>query len=100
MANSQPTARDAMAPADDLLDQVVEAVLIEATRETAPEPTTAAGAPESDAEVFLRRATAFLNARADRAELIEKLRASVGDHSGEPKPERSHTQAASDKKPE
>ena len=100
MANSQPTSRDAMAPTDDLLDEVVEAALIETTRETEPKPSAAVAPGESDAEAFLQGAVAFLNTRADCAVLIEKLRALVRDHSGEAKPERSEANGAPDPKSE
>jgi hypothetical protein len=99
MANLGSTTRDATAAADDLLDQVVEAALIETTRET-PAPPIPARTPESEAEAFLQRAAAFLNARADRAEILEKLRASVADQSREPKAERPDARDGADSKPE
>jgi hypothetical protein len=100
MANSQPTSSDARAPADDLLDEVVEAALIETTREMEPELPAAVAPGEAEAEAFLRGAVAFLNTRADCAALIEKLCALVGTQSGEAKPERPDADGGSDGKSE
>ena len=62
---------------ETLLDEFVEAALVEAGRDA--EAAALLGEPgEADsAAAFLQRAAAFLSTRSDRAELLEKLRASI-----------------------
>ena len=100
MANSRPISRDATAPADDLLDEVVEAALIEATRETTLEPSSPGAPPESAAEAFLQRAVAFLSTHPDRLAILEKLRAAVDKDAGRSNQEQSDRNGAADGKPE
>ena len=97
-----PLDQEETAASDDaLLDQVVEAALIEAACDTVPElavPPAAAGF--ESAEAFLQQAATFLNARTDCAELLERLRASITGLPTEQKPAAPSEPGASDSKPE
>ncbi len=82
-----------------LLDEFVAAALAETERDDAEESASRQAALAAEqVEAFLQRTAAFLNARADRAELLEKLRASIADTSAEPKPKPAAD--TSDRKPE
>lgn len=77
LRSTWPHDKRTVADDETLLDEFVEAALVEAGRDA--EATALLGEPgEADsAAAFLQRAAAFLNARSDRAELLEKLRASI-----------------------
>jgi hypothetical protein len=91
MLNFRPTPvdqADTAAGDEALLDRVVEAALIEAAAEAAPQPGGARPVSAADtAEVFLQRAAAFLNARPHGAALLERLRGMVSTGATEPQPE-------------
>jgi hypothetical protein len=82
-----PCAREDSAAGDEaLLEQAVEAALME-TAGGVKDPSAAQATAKPDAaEAFLQRAAAFLNARADRAGLLERLRGLVAIESAEPPP--------------
>ena len=84
---------------ETLLDEFVEAALVEAGQDA--EAAALLGAPdEADpAAAFLQRAAAFLSTRSDRAELLEKLRASISPVSDGGKPAPPAGSSPSDGKP-
>jgi hypothetical protein len=103
MLNLRPISSDREDPVagdEALLEQAVEAALMETAADMKdPDAVRAAAAPDA-AETFLQRAANFLNTRTDRAELLERLRALVSIPSSEPQPGQPAALDTSERKPE
>jgi hypothetical protein len=99
LRSTLPHDKRTVADDETLLDEFVEAALVEAGRDA--EAAALLGEPgEADsAAAFLQRAADFLNARSDRAELLEKLRASISPAPGGGKPAPAAGASPADGKP-